>query len=441
MKPKAKLFWSTILVLLILNFVIIGCQSYIAVKTPPKPSATTFTSLPLTPTTTGDNLTATDGSYDGTQISTPPASASASPLASPISSPSASPDLSPTNSTPKPKSASSKVDHIIYYDNGEEFWGLGDHKLLYSNDNGKNWTDISPKDIQVTSAYLAADTLLAIQQTPSKIAVYQTPVYQQGTKPDWDQGFLPIKDSWETGARILFANNWLLLTSDTPNPRMSLYNIRNSKQDWHRIGEITGQIAGKPSGISFLNDQQGWITVEQGNNETLLYRTVDGGKTWKKQPLIPPKEIQGSRFTANVYPPQFDEEGDAHMTLPVEIRLKQDQMMIYYESIDHGKTWKLASNMFYHVKRPPAYLLDPTGLRGWALDEDGSVLHQFTLDMYYGLLFSGPIPAAQTIHLNQNLHDATEFFLRTDDEKARGWAIVQGTFYIPINNGEDWITP
>ncbi|MEC0229762.1 beta propeller repeat protein [Paenibacillus alba] len=109
---------------------------------------------------------------------------------------------------------------------------------------------------------------------------------------------LPFTKKWETGATKdqLFTNfhpkvsslsSWLLVTSDPSAGQMekSLYHSDNDGK-WSFVTDVGMTVDGYPTGIYFLDNQDGWIAAKQhGKSLVPLFRTQDGGKTWRIQTI------------------------------------------------------------------------------------------------------------------------------------------------------------
>jgi hypothetical protein len=337
-----------------------------------------------------------------------------------------------------------KFDQIIHYNNGEAFWALAEHKLLVSLDNGKQWRDITPSGVSITAAGDGSN-LYAIHQSVSQLDMFQSS-YSIDPKDSiiWMHTILPTQESWELEGTPLFSKHfvgdvdWLLIYTDTG--KKALYQKSRNDSDWKRIGDISSKVTGLPTGIAINKEKEGWITAKQGMNDIPLYRTKDGGTTWTKEKLPLPKTLKDSSFTGNAYTPIFDEEDDQHWMFPTEIVQGNHSMMLNYETMNAGDSWTLTPDVLQDVKVPPAYHLDPTYFRDWALSKDGSTLSGFTFDSF-SIINHGPKPSSIQVKLKPNLNDATEMYLRLDGDRARGWVLLNGEFYVPQGKGENWIKP
>jgi hypothetical protein len=136
-------------------------------------------------------------------------------------------------------------------------------------------------------------------------------------------------------------SSWILTTSGPALGSMSkvLFRTDDKGKSWIRLGNITNGLPGYVTGMTFRNQNEGWITAEYRGTEydashAPLYHSKDGGKTWSLQVIPVPKNY---RF-ANAYPPLFDGTDKKHGILPVEM-VDDVHHLVIYETNDGGQTW------------------------------------------------------------------------------------------------------
>lgn len=337
-----------------------------------------------------------------------------------------------------------KFDQIIRYDNGDAFWALAEHKLLVSLDNGKQWKDITPLGVSIAAAG-DGSALYAIHQSDSQLDMFQSN-YSTDSKEsiNWTHSILPTQESWELKGKFLFSKHylgnldWMIVYTEAGNK--VLYQKSWEDSYWKRIGDLSGNVIGDPTGIAINREKEGWITANQGVNDILLYRTKDGGASWTKEKLPLPQTLKEAAFTGSAYSPVLDEEDDNHWIMPAEIVQGNHNMLLNYETMNAGDSWTLTSVVLQDVKAPPMYQLDPTYSRNWAISKDGSTLSGFWFDSY-SLYSGGPKPSSVQLKLNPNLKDASEMYLRIQGDRIRGWVLLNGEFYVPQGKGENWVKP
>jgi photosystem II stability/assembly factor-like uncharacterized protein len=165
----------------------------------------------------------------------------------------------------------------------------------------------------------------------------------------WDQSALPINQQWEQGIRKenVFASfharqegisNSILLTSEPALGLMSktLYQSTGNENNWTFVGDLSSVIDGYVTGITFRDNLTGWIGATQHGAAMLpLYRTMDGGKTWKLQEIPIPNDYK----YGNAYPPHFEANHPLVGSLDIEFVGDSNRDTIEYQTTDGGENW------------------------------------------------------------------------------------------------------
>ncbi|NIK78913.1 hypothetical protein FHS15_004059 [Paenibacillus castaneae] len=170
----------------------------------------------------------------------------------------------------------------------------------------------------------------------------------------WEESMLPTEQLWEKEITkgTLFVSlhseqeaipSWVLLTSGPALGLMekSIYTSSDHGKSWSFKGEL-GRIIRSSyiTGISFRNEQTGWITgTYHGGPIVPLFRTDDGGDTWNLQEITLPQQYN----YGDAYPPSFDVNNNLIGILSIECNDGEKRITIDYETIDGGKTWALKS--------------------------------------------------------------------------------------------------
>ena len=275
-----------------------------------------------------------------------------------------------------------------------------DDQIFRTGDGGATWTDVSmfqaPMSGQMAPVIGACflDKQTAFVATNSgtdnqpKIVVYRT--VDSGST--WDSTNIVTKRDWEKddvgGLDISFADasNGYLMIMGTPGAGQmgkSLYRTVDGGKTFSFVGDITGMtneagtmngIAGYPTGMTFSTPETGFVTCSySAYTFVLMFKTTDGGTTWKLWSLLVPAAYESlspaNDYYADAYPPVFF--GD-HKSGVIMLYYVQDgkHVMQSYRTTDGGGTWTLgpvSSNPDVRTY----YFIDAT--TGWGVDESGKL--------------------------------------------------------------------
>ncbi|MBA3735277.1 MAG: hypothetical protein H0W90_08775 [Actinobacteria bacterium] len=236
------------------------------------------------------------------------------------------------------------------------WWAMNGLGLWWSRDGGKRWRTIAPPQVSssgdvvarvsdisavddqhiwVGAADIAGDRV--VNGSTRHMAIERM---QDGGKT-W-KSVVPPGCYGCGGAYLSFLDvrRGFALVGMQPEPQ--LYLTRDGGDSWQRIGSdvsFTGP-------IRFLSDRVGWAVSEPGRmigpsqsvplGGGLLYRTIDGGRHWRRVVLTPPPRYRGSPATAGV--PRFFSARWGVVGVRYRDRTRAQHLLIY-TTHDGGDSW------------------------------------------------------------------------------------------------------
>jgi hypothetical protein len=176
--------------------------------------------------------------------------------------------------------------------------------------------------------------------------VYQTPIGTKITyKDDGYEVFINDKVGWKHYGdyRPAEANGKIILYKTTDGGK-NWVEIANSDNVPTPLGIGIDAPMCYQSGITFINDEIGWITADTPQEDYIgLYKTSDGGYTWELQKLDIPKKSKTSTF--GTVPPVFFSKNDG-MLFTMEYGSEASSPLVYVTH-DGGVNWDTISEDSY----------------------------------------------------------------------------------------------
>lgn len=236
-------------------------------------------------------------------------------------------------------------------------WAISNNAVYYTKDGSTTWTDVTPKGAVLSKndnkfasnfAYLDENnSFLAVPiENSNKITVFKT---TDGGK-HWSK--TEVLDTYSNNPfinTIFFTDKnhgWLLLSYGVAmgSEGVDVYRTTDGGNTWSKVAGTNPETAvsssgipfgGIKTGLSFIDENNGFITGFDYGNELYLYATHDGGTHWQRQPLQTGKGYKVEAGSAQTMAPIFFSATEG--LLPV-IYNNEGQSTFFYNTKDGGKT-------------------------------------------------------------------------------------------------------
>lgn len=228
-------------------------------------------------------------------------------------------------------------------------WALvGDH-LLKSNNFGKSWNDITPKQAKRIDGvfFLGPSTAWAVivpgsgGSFPLSVARSTDGGTTWSVWPFRGEDAKYFLEAYAGVADITFvdaSHGWLLLTqvSSSNFSFGDLFSTDDGGQSWVKLPNPP--IAGA---LRFISRTSGW--VQGGPGDFDLYITRDSGRTWRQQKMLAPAGVPTEAETYYSLP-DFAEGPNHDGVLAVNFAVGIHSSLAEYLSSDAGQNWRLAAS-------------------------------------------------------------------------------------------------
>jgi photosystem II stability/assembly factor-like uncharacterized protein len=236
-------------------------------------------------------------------------------------------------------------------------WAESDGMVVHTTNGGKNWMKATPKELKlygITSGLMIQGYFFSgehawIARPPMNANTSETEGsvwFTDNGGKNWTRSVLPLVEKWEqtTGYQIDFPslNQGFILLGDKYK---SIYSSKDGGNHWSRIGEITNQIQGVVSNISFRNEKEGWISTWPSEISDTFYKTTDAGRTWVSVHLPVPKEYVEDLTSLHPEVPVFFGKDKLDGILSVQFLTRnpdpitKDAPLLIYSTHDGGFSW------------------------------------------------------------------------------------------------------
>jgi len=281
-------------------------------------------------------------------------------------------------------------------------WALTkDDQIFRTGDSGATWTDVSIVQAPISGQTLPAigtcflDKQMAFVATNSgtdnqpQIVVYRT----TNSGSTWNNTSITTTLEWEKndigGLKISFAdslNGYLMITGTPGAGQMakSLYRTTDGGKTFSFDGDITGMtdaagtmngIEGYPTGMTFSTPDTGFVTCSYSADiYVLMFKTTDGGVTWKLWSVPVPAAYESlspaNDYYADAYSPVFFGDQKKNGVVMLDFVQNGKHVMQSYQTTDGGGTWTLGPVSNNADVRTYSFSNATTG---WGLDGQGKL--------------------------------------------------------------------
>lgn len=296
-------------------------------------------------------------------------------------------------------------------------WVLAGNHLLWSNNLGTNWQDVTPPDTQrIDRAFFLNQfhgwVIMALKtRGTAALSIAQT--INSGLSwsivPFTGENVKFLQESYSQEAYLTFldsSHGWLILkaVSSSNFSIGDLFSTIDGGKSWTALPNPP--IA---DSIRFISPTTGWLAGGPGGFD--LYVTRDGGQTWKQQQIHPP---DGIPHDVDIFYnlPYFPDGQMQNGTLPVTFAGRDTSSLVLYSSSDSGQIWNVASSES-NIPLVSSIAIAPV---------DSTVMRMFNLrrgGFNLGDIGAGKLVFTPVSLKNTGVQEMTFF------DPRHGWAILQ----------------
>jgi photosystem II stability/assembly factor-like uncharacterized protein len=255
-------------------------------------------------------------------------------------------------------------------------WGLSDRELLRTTGGGLHWKNVTPAANMIGADHFASPLFLD-EQTACVPVNRSTGWFDLFTTADAGQTWGKVTPEGQPRGYVITCDfidrkrGWLLvgLGMAMGNEDVAVYRTSDGGQQWQQIAgtrppheSITR--GGAKTGITFIDENTGWMTADSRTHVPFLLQTSDGGRSWIPQTLEVPSELQDRDVITK--PPVFTSANDG-MLLVSFVGGYESQV---FTTSDGGVSWQPTSTL---TPLPQTRFGDPTFVgssNGWIANEE-----------------------------------------------------------------------
>ena len=214
--------------------------------------------------------------------------------------------------------------------------GVGEFLPVKKSENICDWTDgfVNACFVDKETAYItyfsADGESIIVEHTEDKGNSWAQMSIQY-------KNYAEICDAGYAFLSLTDKENGFLLYCSTPAAGMMtkvLFHVGNAEEKISFVADLTDELTGYPEGFCFYNEDNGYIAVTYHGENNYLYRTEDGGLTWRSESL----PIKESYHYIDGYVPFFYGEDGAGMLVLKAVGDRINNILLTTD--DYGKNWK-----------------------------------------------------------------------------------------------------
>ncbi|KXZ01701.1 hypothetical protein, partial [Bacillus cereus] len=170
--------------------------------------------------------------------------------------------------------------------------------ILYTRNGGVEWDVVNPLNSIVLCGYpINARSSWAYGLTKKNDDLLPAIFYTVNRGERWSEFILPVEEDWEKSTDVqvqLHATNmdsiWIVLSRKLASNKFehNLYYLKTKGKVWKVIKNIS--ISDSISGITFINDLIGVISLQKHYETSTVFKTINGGESWHPIKDIPSLE-------------------------------------------------------------------------------------------------------------------------------------------------------
>jgi photosystem II stability/assembly factor-like uncharacterized protein len=227
-------------------------------------------------------------------------------------------------------------------------WALTENQVLITNNGGISWAQVPLPSIVynpvITTAFIDKDIAYFLVPGADNLPGHILATRDGGA--NWQ-----ITETPFSNAQLHFSNDnigFAMQTLSTVDDVMTvaIYQTLDRGAHWEQVfihtadqGDTNLPVTGLKTGMAFIDSSQGFIGLRDQTNDVGLYHALDAGRNWEKQELPLPENLS-SDYQTTVLPPFFLPQNGANGFLPVDFKVADDTVRVFYRTDDAGITWQ-----------------------------------------------------------------------------------------------------